>query len=1217
MSDTLLGATLQNRYRIDAELGRGGVGVVYRAQDMLLNRQVAIKVLSASGLGTVGKNRLLSEAQAVASLNHPNIVAVYDAGEYQVGQEESATPFIVMELIEGQSLRKHAPQSLAEVVAIGRQICTALEHAHNNGIIHRDLKPENIVITSTQAVKLMDFGLARTADAPHLTEEGTIVGTFFYLAPELIVGQPASPLSDLYALGILLYELAAGRPPFAGDSLMSVLSQHLHAPVVPASTYNAEIPPALDAVILRLLSKQPEDRPASVAEVRQVLEQLDTAQAVPVEDLVLEPSQIDRLVRGRMVGRRREFGEAKAAWQQARTGEGQVLLVSGEPGIGKTRLVRELTTLAEVSGGYALIGESYVEGGAPYAPVAQVIRAAFSEHTLKGRTVSLPEFVLADLITLAPDLRVLFPAVPPNPMLDPQAEQQRLYESVVTLCTALAAEAPLLVVVDDAHWADSGTLFLLHHLARRLRSARLLLVLTYREVELDEARALNDILLTLNRERLATRIKLARLDREQTRDLLAAMFQEEITPEFLEGIYRETEGNPFFIEEVCKALIEEGKLYRKDGHWQRPAMSEMEIPQSVRLAVQARIGKLPEEAQDVLRLAAIIGREFDFATLLKSSDANEETLIEALETAERAQLITEARRAGHEVFTFAHALIPATLRESLSSLRRHRLHRRVAATVEVLRPDDFETLAYHYNEGGDGERAGGYYAQAGERALAAYANQDAEKHLRSALELSNSRLEQAHLLARLGEALSRQSRYKEASQTWQRAIELYEGQGADDQICWLYARLGRAVAYSGDLPGSLACCRQGLAATAGQPDSVGMAALLHEAARSSRFNGLADDALDLCQRALAMARQLGAVKVEAEALATLGILPGHTPEASQAILRQSATLAEANGLLETAARAYNNLANSFEESGDLARAREYYQRAGDFCRRRGSASEELFVMSQVADVSLWLGDFALVEEMLPNLRQLLQNGTGMAAGGFSLRHAECLLLRYRGEWPQALEQFRAFQDDMRQRSELQQLRNASFYLGEALLELGDLAEAEKALAETIQVAWDDHDSRAVWAACLLAVVYAYEGRPAEATRQLEEVRARLGEAPSPFNTSYLRLAEASVAQGEGDWPQAMAAYEAAVAIMERMGIRWYQAWTLRQWAGAYLARGEAKDLEQAARLMKEARQLFESMRLPNYVNWIDRQLRKLAGATATPPGPTVHLNESDQPVILA
>ena len=262
---------LQERYLLETELGRGGMVVVYQVRGTLLNRPVAVKLLTVSHLDSRGRNRLLSEAQAVARLNHPNIVNIYDAGfippEQKQGFSEKPgfpptsgepSPFIVMELVDGQTLRQIKNVSLEIALTILRQICSALEHAHQNQLIHRDLKPENIMLTATQTVKLMDFGLARSVDAPRLTQEGAVTGTFAYLAPELLRGQPATIQSDLYALGVMAYELLAGRSPFQNNNLATVISQHLYASVIPPSAYNQNIEPALDRLILNLLSKQPQ-----------------------------------------------------------------------------------------------------------------------------------------------------------------------------------------------------------------------------------------------------------------------------------------------------------------------------------------------------------------------------------------------------------------------------------------------------------------------------------------------------------------------------------------------------------------------------------------------------------------------------------------------------------------------------------------------------------------------------------------------------------------------------------------------------------------------------------------------------------------------------------------------------------------------------------------------------------------------------------------------
>lgn len=189
---------LADRYQLQAELGQGGMGVVCRAWDTLLQRNVAIKVVSPTLLGVEGRERLLQEAQTAAALNHPNIVAIYDV------TQDGDSPFIVMELVEGTSLDQWESPGLADDLRVAQQIATALESAHSQGVIHRDLKPQNILLTADGAVKLSDFGLARLLGKTRITQEGTLMGTVTYLAPELILGQGASPQSDLYALGIVL-----------------------------------------------------------------------------------------------------------------------------------------------------------------------------------------------------------------------------------------------------------------------------------------------------------------------------------------------------------------------------------------------------------------------------------------------------------------------------------------------------------------------------------------------------------------------------------------------------------------------------------------------------------------------------------------------------------------------------------------------------------------------------------------------------------------------------------------------------------------------------------------------------------------------------------------------------------------------------------------------------------------------------------------------------
>lgn len=329
----MIGNVLLNRYKIESELGRGGMGVVYHAQDNLLNRAVAIKFLNTEGVDIEGKTRLLQEARAVAQLNHPNIVSVYDVSE------NDGNPFIVMELVQGDTLRKAEKPTLVNAIHMIQQICLSLDHAHNQGIIHRDLKLENIVVTNTQTLKLMDFGLAHTPDDAQITtEEGTLMGTVAYLAPELIHGQSASVQSDLYALGIILYELIVGHVPFQGN-VGTVLDGHMHGEITPPSNFANEIPDWVDDLVLGLLSKLPEERPVSARAVLDILEQKITPPITAPYQVVSKSHHNLPAQNTSFIGREKEIAEISKNILSQR-----LVTLTGIGGTGKTRLALQIAS---------------------------------------------------------------------------------------------------------------------------------------------------------------------------------------------------------------------------------------------------------------------------------------------------------------------------------------------------------------------------------------------------------------------------------------------------------------------------------------------------------------------------------------------------------------------------------------------------------------------------------------------------------------------------------------------------------------------------------------------------------------------------------------------------------------------------------------------------------------------------------------------------------
>ena len=718
------GTILRERYRLDSELGRGGMGTVFRATDLELRREVAVKILSATSQTSDGRERLVREARAAAALNHPHIVTIHDVGE------ASGFPFLVMELVQGPRLSQARPADLARVVTIAVQICDALEHAHTNNIVHRDLKPDNVLFSGSgesSAVKLADLGLALPAYDARISRAGVIVGTASYMAPEQALGHTIDGRADLYALGVLLYELTTGRLPFTGDDPLTIVSQHVHAPVVPPRVLRSDLPHALERIIVRLLAKDPAQRFSSAAETRTALlasleaeDEAVTTHAAPAVAI------LDALSRGRLIGRNAELAEARELWQRAREGRGHAVLLSGEPGAGKTRLAREITIQAAVDGAAVLAGGCYeYEAATPYLPFVEAFRRWVREEKSDNKLRELLGDSAIQIAKLAPEIETRLGPFPERQELSPHEERLLFFDNVVQVFSNLARRQTLLFYADDLHWADRGTLWLLGHLLRQLRSERVLIVGAYRETELDRAHPLAKALVDWNRERLITRVALRRFSESETGDQLGALLGERVSGEFAVAVHRETEGNPFFVEEVLKALIERGSVRRESGRWRRCDMEQMLIPQSVKEAIGNRLDRVSQNCNDVLRVAAIIGKVFTFEELTAAAEQTEDVLLDALDEGVGAQLIAAG---SGDSFSFTHDKIREVLYEELNPIRRRRLHRTVAEGLEQRCKTGVctvEKLAHHYIQAGDHQRGLEYAKQAAAEAVRVFAFDEA------------------------------------------------------------------------------------------------------------------------------------------------------------------------------------------------------------------------------------------------------------------------------------------------------------------------------------------------------------------------------------------------------------------------------------------------------------------------------------------------------------
>jgi class 3 adenylate cyclase/tetratricopeptide (TPR) repeat protein len=477
------------------------------------------------------------------------------------------------------------------------------------------------------------------------------------------------------------------------------------------------------------------------------------------------PAALMYAPRVRFVGREAETALFVDAWTDVANGGHDVLLVAGEPGVGKSRFAAERAWTVHAEGATVLLGRCEEGVAAPYRPFAETVRQLVDSESLELDVWARTHGPHID--PLLPDVRDRFVGVVPAAESDPETEQLRLFDAVVALFGEATVRVPLLLVLDDLHWADRPSLLLLRHLVRSEALKRLLVLGMYRETDLDRSHPLASLLADLRSDERTTRVLLRGLDEVDTRTLVESWSGGDIDDDFVRAVHRETEGNPFFVHQVLTHLAESGAATRRSEGWVvEGPIDRLGIPEGVREVVGRRLSRLGDSTNRLLGVASVIGREFALDLLCTVSDVDEDEALDALEPAINARLVEEAPGAPGR-FAFTHALVRSTLADELLTLRRVRLHQRIGEAIEAL-PErhpgaHVAELAYHFTEAA----AGG----------------DVTKAVRYTLQLANS-------LATTGELATAQA-------SFERALQLLDDAGDPDQELRFDALVGLARVLSG------------------------------------------------------------------------------------------------------------------------------------------------------------------------------------------------------------------------------------------------------------------------------------------------------------------------------------------------------------------------------------------------------------------------------------
>jgi tetratricopeptide (TPR) repeat protein/predicted Ser/Thr protein kinase len=804
-------------YQLESLLGEGGMGQVFRARDTRLGRPVAIKVIRREREQPDFQIRFQREAQATAALNHPHICTLYDVGE------QDGSSYLVMEYVNGQTLAsrlREGPLPLDQLLRYATEISQALAAAHERGIIHRDLKPDNLMLTAA-GVKVLDFGLAKMAVPEPVSMDATaahtVLGTPAYMSPEQARGEELDSRSDLFSFGCVLYEAATGVRPFRGSSLFEVLREVASGHPPPPSSLRPELPAEWDPILMRALAKDRDRRYQSAADLFSAIEGLrgTVPKAVPrVEEREPDP----------VFGREKELSKLEDLLTSAVGGTGRVVLVSGEPGIGKTAMTRSFVYRASKKKADLVLArgacvEQYGAGEA-YLPFLDLLGSMLQSP---GR-----ERVISLLRRHAPTWCLQFPAVFSSGAMDQirsdatGATKDRMLRELGDALAALTGETPVLVVLEDMHWTDPASVDMLRHLAERAHGQRLLLVVTARPEDIERNNpALKKCYTEMHSRGVCEEIALQALGAQDVAAYLDAHFApNEFPAELASVIHRKSEGHPLFATGAIQILAERGDLVRTNGAWklsQPLAQLELDVPVSVRSMIEKKVGLLTESQRQALQYASVEGEVFTSTVLAVLLEADELDLEERLDVLGKVHRLIHAE--GEEelpngslttTYRFTHALYQNFLYDQLLSKRRVLLHRRAGETLERVYAGQSASvagaLATHFERGRDFAKAITFLTQAGDTAQSRYANAEAVSIFGRGLELveklpDGQQAEQRTvLLHRRASAQMALGRLKEAGEDYRAMLVVCRAAGNSEGECRALIGICHVAQNSRDVP---------------------------------------------------------------------------------------------------------------------------------------------------------------------------------------------------------------------------------------------------------------------------------------------------------------------------------------------------------------------------------------------------------------------------------
>jgi len=1002
-----------HRYEILQDLGAGGIGRVYQAYDRWINKNIAVKVLSAEAVNPSSVESFKREFLLLSQLKHPGVVEALDFGYSELcaqadvpsfeasssfdteshfvpsalsarqdevqdmplpghkGIPESGVPYFTMELVEGKSLQEiftdfsdpnQASAELKRLYHLIWKICDILEFLHLRGIVHCDLKPDNLKITERVfRPKILDFGLSEKIGARRGKETK---GTLPYMAPEMFKEEPLDERTDLYSLGIILYELVTSQLPFFFDDPVKIISAHLEQKLEPPTALNPHLPPSLNQLIMKLLEKSPADRPRNATEVKGMIEsglKPDLKKTEQV-DFSQERTSLAYLYSGPLVGREKESTQLEDYLKRMISLQGGCAYLSGEQGIGKTSLLHNLKIKSQLQGIIYVDSNCLENQTLAYQPLIEILRKL--EPYVENRC---PDHVIHNL-------REIFkgPGVSSSASSEAQALlQQKIYQLLLEISSSL----PLVMVIENLQWADFYTLRFLEHFQTQADKGMIFLCCSRREDTSKDSPGLRTLMDHGLKQKDVEFIKLQRFDLSDTQNLvLSKLTHSDFSPEFFTSLRERTSGNPFFIIEVLKYLLENDVVFLKDSIWRLDIqrLKESKAPDSIEAVLLENLKRYDEKTLRFLNVVAVIGKRFTLRLVKELNLLNEKTLSETLSSLTNDQLLIKKEEFAGErtYYEFANQSLQSLLYQRWGKDKRIFWHNQTAELLRKHHPMEHEELIFeiarHFYEAGELDPAYKYALLSAKKMEQRSANQEVLGYLGNAVDIASRFADRQKAVEKQIVALMKRANFcrktgelDQAEHDCQTILSLMEGSSHLKWLAKTYSILAETYRQRHDYKKGIFYVEKAMEIHQRINDPLGRADTLSFAGLLYWTDSQYQKALDHFHQLLEIDRTLTNKKYEASTLNNMGLVYWSQHQYSQALkcFEDALSVYRALDNREWIARTSNNIGATYFSFGKYDEAIHYYMESLKLNEQIKDKKEIALNLENLADAHQKKGDF--------------------------------------------------------------------------------------------------------------------------------------------------------------------------------------------------------------------------------------------------------------------